>query len=109
MSHTIKTDHVYFDYSRQSIDDKTLELLIKLANEKGLEHKIKAMFAGEKINETEKRYVLHVALRGDNPDVAEVLAKIEKFAAGNSLRNIVAIGIGGPYLGPEYLATALRP
>ncbi|MFC1511115.1 glucose-6-phosphate isomerase [Candidatus Margulisiibacteriota bacterium] len=112
MSRSVKTEHLYFDYSRQSIDDKTLELLIKLANEKGLEHKIKAMFAGEKINETEDRSVLHVALRdltNPKPEVKEVLGKIEKFSAGNSLRNIVAIGIGGSYLGPEYLATALRP
>jgi len=112
-----KTEHVYFDFSRQRVTQETIKLLVDLANEQSLKEKIEAMFAGEKINKTENRSVLHVALRsGQNPDVQAVLAKIEAFSkkdlvgvTGKKLKNIVSIGIGGSYLGPEYLAVALRP
>ncbi|MFH1386607.1 MAG: glucose-6-phosphate isomerase [bacterium] len=120
---SVKAPHLYFDYSRQRITKENLAFLLKLAEEKGLKAKIKAMFAGEKINRTENRSVLHVALRDFSnmkPEVKEVLDKIEKFSGevlsgkrlgvtGKKLKNIVSIGIGGSYLGPEYLAVALKP
>ncbi|MBN3033260.1 MAG: glucose-6-phosphate isomerase [Candidatus Saganbacteria bacterium] len=107
----VKTPHLYYDYSRQLIDDTTVALLLRLAEASGLRAKIKAMFSGEKINVTEGRAAWHVALRDpDNqPEVKEVLAKIKKFSAQNKFNNIVAIGIGGSYLGPEYLAEACAP
>ncbi|MFA6549653.1 MAG: glucose-6-phosphate isomerase, partial [Candidatus Margulisiibacteriota bacterium] len=117
---TLKTEHIYFDYSRQQLSQETLSLLIELAKESGLKAKIDAMSAGEKINVTENRSVLHMALRaGTNPDVQAVLEKIKTFSnavhfgkhlgvTGKKLKNIVAIGIGGSYLGPEYLAEACR-
>ncbi len=118
---TVKTKHVYFDYSRQLVISDTIKSLIDLANEQGLRQKIEAMFKGEKINKTENRAVLHVALRsGSNPDVQAVLGKIESFSkevlsgkrrgvTGKKLKNIISLGIGGSYLGPEYLAVALKP
>ena len=114
---SVTTDYVYFDFSRQLVMSETIKLLVNLANEQKLKEKIAAMFAGEKINKTEDRSVLHVALRsGQNKEVQAVLAKIKAFssrdlvgATGKKLKNIVAIGIGGSYLGPDYLATALRP
>ena len=114
---SVTTDQVYFDFSRQLVTPETIKLLIQLANEQKLKEKIANMFAGEKINKTENRSVLHVALRsGQNKEVQAVLARIEAFskkdligATGKKLKNIVAIGIGGSYLGPDYLATALRP
>jgi glucose-6-phosphate isomerase len=118
---SVITENIYYDFSRQRVTQETLKLLLELANERGLKAKIEAMFAGEKINKTENRSVLHVALRsGKNPDVLAVLSKIEKFSTAvfsgihlgvtnKKLKNIVAIGIGGSYLGPEYLAVALRP
>lgn len=118
---TVKTEHIYFDYSRQLVTSEIMESLFELAKERELTSKIEAMFKGEKINKTEGRSVLHVALRsGSNPEVEGVLAKIKSFssevlsekrtgATGKKLKNIVSIGIGGSYLGPEYLAVALRP
>jgi glucose-6-phosphate isomerase len=107
----VKTEHVYFDYSRQLIDETLLALLLRLAENRGLRAKIKAMFNGDKINVTEGRSVLHVALRDPDhhPEVKEVLARIKKFSAQNKFNNIVAVGIGGSYLGPEYLAEACAP
>ena len=128
----IKTEFAYFDYSRQLIDQKAVKALIKLAEESGLKQKIEAMFAGEKINATEGRAVLHIALRNLSgapilvdgrdvmPEVKAVLQKIKDFSeqvvdgkrtgfTGKRFKNIVAIGIGGSYLGPEYLAEACRP
>jgi glucose-6-phosphate isomerase len=118
---SVKTPHVYFDFSRQLIDEKAFKYLIDLANKKELGKKIKAMFSGEKINVTEGRAVLHTALRSDTlPEVKAVLNRIKLFSeevlsgkrtgiTGKKLKNIISIGIGGSYLGPDYLATALRP
>ncbi|KAF0134366.1 MAG: glucose-6-phosphate isomerase [Candidatus Saganbacteria bacterium] len=117
----IRTQHLYYDFSRQLIDRKVFELLLKLADKAKLKEKISSMFAGEKINKTENRAVLHTALRSfSSTEVNEVLSKIEQFsckvisgghlgATGKKLKNIISIGIGGSYLGPEYLAQALRP
>jgi len=116
---SVRTKHVFYDYSRQRVTPETMQLLIALANQVGLKQKVEAMFAGEEINTTEGRAALHIALRdlsNMRPEVREVLDHIEAFsgqelvgATGKKIRNIVAVGIGGSYLGPEYLATALRP
>jgi len=121
---------VYVDFSRQRVTKKTLELLIELAERAGLEQKIKAMFSGEHINATEDRAVLHAALRAPEsekiivdgkdvvPDVHEVLSKIEAFsnlvrsgewlgATGEPLTDVVCIGIGGSFLGPLFVDTAI--
>src|SRR5262245_50426017 len=122
---------IYFDYSKNRITDQTLGLLIKLANESGLADRTRAMFAGERINTTENRPVLHVALRaprgasiivdGENvaPKVHAVLDKMADFArrirsgewlgyTGKRIKNIVNIGIGGSDLGPVMANEALR-
>jgi glucose-6-phosphate isomerase len=122
---------VYFDYSKNRIDDKTLELLLALAEQSGLRQHIDAMFRGDKINSTENRSVLHVALRaprdasilvdGKNvvPDVHAVLDKMADFServrsgafvghTGKRLTNVVNIGIGGSDLGPVMAYEALR-
>jgi glucose-6-phosphate isomerase len=122
---------VYLDYSKNRINEETVSLLLKLAEESGLRERIDAMFRGDKINVSEKRAVLHVALRaprganiqvdGRNvvPDVHEVLDKMASFAnrlrsgewkghTGNRIRNVVNIGIGGSDLGPVMAYEALR-
>lgn len=122
---------LYLDYSKNRITDQTLKLLLQLADDCGLRQHIDAMFAGEKINSTEKRAVLHVALRAPQgqkilvdghdvvPDVHEVLAKMSEFATrvrtggwkghtGKRIRNVVNIGIGGSDLGPVMAYEALR-
>jgi len=122
---------LYLDYSKNRITDETLELLLRLAKERGLRERIDAMFRGEKINVTEKRAVLHVALRAprgtsivvDGEDVVpQVHAVIDKMAAfcdrvrsgawkghtGRRIRNVVNIGIGGSDLGPVMAYEALR-
>jgi glucose-6-phosphate isomerase len=122
---------LYLDYSKQRVTDETLGLLLALAAERGLRERIDAMFRGDKINVSEKRAVLHVALRapagssiaidGENvvPAVQAVLARMEAFArrvrsgdwkghTGNRIRNIVNIGIGGSDLGPVMAYEALR-
>lgn len=122
---------LYFDYSKQRVTDETLRLLVQLADEAGLADRIAAMFAGERINVTENRAVLHVALRaprdasimvdGQNvvPEVHAVLDRMSEFAArvrggtwrghtGKPIRNIVNIGIGGSDLGPVMAYEALR-
>jgi glucose-6-phosphate isomerase len=122
---------VYLDYSKNRINDETVSLLLNLAGECGLRERIDAMFRGDKINVSEKRAVLHVALRaprgsdirvdGRNvvPDVHEVLDKMANFAnrlrsgewkghTGNRIRNVVNIGIGGSDLGPVMAYEALR-
>ena len=123
--------HCAYDYSRQLVDDHVMKLLLGLADESGLTGKIGAMFRGEHINVTEDRAVLHVALRDltdtknfrledVRPEVKAVLDKVSNFSdqvltgqragfTGKKFKNIVAIGIGGSYLGPEYLADACRP
>ena len=122
---------IYFDYSKNRITDETIKLLLQLAEEPGLRSRIDAMFTGEKINVTEKRAVLHVALRapiGDNilvdgvdvvPLVHAVLDKMAVFSnsvrsgkwkgyTGKPIRNVINIGIGGSDLGPVMAYEALR-
>jgi glucose-6-phosphate isomerase len=122
---------LYLDYSKNRITDETLDLLLQLAEESGLRARIDAMFGGEKINVTENRAVLHVALRaprgtsmlvdGDNvvPQVHAVLDKMSDFASrvrsgawtghtGKRIRNVINIGIGGSDLGPVMAYEALR-
>ncbi|GGR48927.1 glucose-6-phosphate isomerase [Deinococcus seoulensis] len=122
---------LYLDYSKNRVTDETLKLLLQLARETGVEARRDAMFAGEKINVTEGRAVLHTALRapagatvmvdGRNvvPDVHEVLDRMAAFAdqvragtwlghTGRPLRNIVNIGIGGSDLGPVMAYEALK-
>ena len=122
---------VYLDYSKNRITDETLRLLLALAAEAGLRARIDAMFGGEKINVSERRAVLHVALRaprgasivvdGENvvPGVHEVLDRMAAFAervrsgawkghTGKRIRNVVNIGIGGSDLGPVMAYEALR-
>jgi len=128
---TTEAAGVYLDYSKNRINDKTLKLLIELAEQSGLRARIDAMFRGEKINATENRAVLHVALRapkcasiivdGKNvvPEVHAVLDRMAAFAkrirsgqwkghSGKLIRNIVNIGIGGSDLGPVMAYEALK-
>jgi glucose-6-phosphate isomerase len=128
---TVEAAGVYFDYSKNRITDETLRLLFALADESGLSSRIDAMFHGDKINVTEKRAVLHVALRAPKgesifvdgvdvvPAVHEVLDKMAEFAnqvrsgewlgyTGKPIRNVVNIGIGGSDLGPVMAYEALR-
>lgn len=128
---TLEAEGIYFDYSKNRIVDETLSLLVRLAEERGLKDRIAAMFRGEKINVTENRAVLHVALRSprsseifvDGKDVvAPVHAVLDKMAAfcdrirsgdwkghtGKPIRNVVNIGIGGSDLGPVMAYEALR-
>ena len=122
---------IYLDYSKNRITDETLKLLFALADASHLRERIDAMFSGEKINITENRAVLHVALRaprdasilvdGKNvvPEVHEVLDRMSDFAdrvrsgawtghTGKRIRNVINIGIGGSDLGPVMAYEALR-
>jgi glucose-6-phosphate isomerase len=122
---------LYLDYSKNRITSETVSLLLQLANECGLRAKIDAMFRGDKINITENRAVLHVALRapqgatitvdGANvvPEVHAVLAKMANFSqrvrtgvwtghTGKRIRNVINIGIGGSDLGPVMAYEALK-
>ena len=122
---------IYLDYSKNRITDESLELLLQLADESGLRARIDAMFRGDKINLTENRAVLHVALRapkgatvivdGENvvPQVHAVLDKMAAFCArvrggdwkghtGKRIRNVINIGIGGSDLGPVMAYEALK-
>ncbi len=123
---------ISLDYSKNRITGETMDLLLDLAKERGIVERRDAMFRGERINVSENRAVLHVALRaphnevieldGHNvvPDVHEVLDRMAAFAdkvrdgswtghTGKCIRNVVNIGIGGSYLGPEMAYLALRP
>ena len=122
---------LYLDYSKNRVTDETLKLLVQLAEELGLRERIDAMFSGQKINITEKRAVLHIALRapkdasilvdGKNvvPEVHSVLDKMADFSnrvrsgawkghTGKQIRNVVNIGIGGSDLGPVMAYEALK-
>lgn len=122
---------IYLDYSKNRITDETLQLLLDLAEKSGLKAHIDAMFHGEKINVTEQRAVLHVALRAPKNEtiltdavnvVAEVHTVLDKMASfantvragkwlghtGKPIRNIINIGIGGSNLGPSMAYEALR-
>ena len=123
---------LFLDYSKNRLTAKTIQLLLQLARERGVEARRDAMFRGEKINLTEKRAVLHVALRAPKgvsiqvdgqdvvPEVHAVLDKMSDFAnrvrsgqwqghTGKRIKNVINIGIGGSYLGPEMAYLALRP
>lgn len=122
---------LFLDYSKNRINEKTLKLLLQLAKESGLKGKIDAMFSGQKINITENRAVLHIALRAPKDEVIivdgknvvpEVHAVLDKMAAfsdrvrsgewkghtGKPIRNVINIGIGGSDLGPVMAYEALR-
>ena len=128
---TLAAAGVHLDYSKHRITDETLRLLVALAEQAGVRARIDAMFAGEKINETERRAVLHVALRAPRgtvirvdgedvvPGVHAVLDAMSAFAdrvrsgewrghTGRRIRNVVNIGIGGSDLGPVMALEALR-
>ncbi|XAR61776.1 Glucose-6-phosphate isomerase [Bertholletia excelsa] len=127
----VEFDGILLDYSRQRATLGTVDKLFKLAEAAHLKEKINGMFNGERINSTENRSVLHVALRtpreaiinsdGKNvvPDVWEVLDKMKEFSekvrrgswvgvTGKPLTNVIAIGIGGSFLGPLFVHTALQ-
>jgi glucose-6-phosphate isomerase len=128
---TARAPGLLLDYSKHRATDETLRLLIELAGERGLRDRIEAMFRGDRINTTEHRSVLHVALRApagdsivvDGVDVVaqvhEVLDRMSEFAdrvrsgewtghTGKPIRNIINIGIGGSDLGPVMAYEALR-
>jgi glucose-6-phosphate isomerase len=122
---------LYLDYSKNRITDETIRLLVQLAKERGVADRRDAMFRGEKINVTEGRAVLHVALRAPRgtqikvdgvdvvPQVHVVLDKMAAFSdrvcrgewkghSGRRIKNVINVGIGGSYLGPEMAYDALR-
>eukprot|EP00536_Pseudo-nitzschia_multiseries_P009998 jgi/Psemu1/242616/estExt_Genewise1.C_2920029 len=124
-------DGIYLDYSRQRATLETIDMLQDLAKTQRLEERIKDMVTGKKINFTEKRAVLHTALRADRSEeifvdgvnvveeVHQVLDQIKHFTegvrngeilgyTGKRLRNIISVGIGGSYLGPEFLHEVLK-
>jgi glucose-6-phosphate isomerase len=128
---SVEAAGLFLDYSKNRITDKTLKLLLQLADESGLRAKIDAMFSGERINITENRAVLHVALRaprdatilvdGKNvvPEVHAVLDKLAAFSdrirsgewkgfTGKPIKNIINVGIGGSDLGPVMAYEALK-
>lgn len=123
---------LFLDYSKNRATPETLNLLLTLAQEAKLDAKIKAMFAGDIINTTEKRAVLHTALRSTAdqsiiaegqdivPEVQQTLNKMQQFVTsvtsgqwkgytGKAITDIVSIGIGGSFLGPKIVSQALRP
>jgi glucose-6-phosphate isomerase len=128
---TVEAEGIFLDYSKNRVTDGTLGLLVKLAEECGLRAKIDAMFRGDKINITENRAVLHVALRAPKtekifvdgedvvPGVHAVLDKMSGFAervrsgawkghTGKRIKNVINIGIGGSDLGPVMAYEALK-
>jgi glucose-6-phosphate isomerase len=127
----IEAAGIYLDYSKNRVTDETMNLLLQLAEQSGLRARIDAMFSGEKINASEKRAVLHVALRtpkdhsilvdGENvvPPVHAVLDRMTDFSnrvrsglwhghTGKQIRNVINIGIGGSDLGPVMAYEALK-
>ena len=130
--YSLRLDDILFDYSKNRITDATLGLLFSLARQAGLGAKIEAMFRGDKINLTEDRAVLHIALRnrpnrpilvdGEDvmPDVNRVLNKMRHFSeavrsqewrgyTGKPITDVIHIGIGGSDLGPKMVTKALTP
>jgi glucose-6-phosphate isomerase len=128
---TIDALGLFFDYSKNRVTDETIKLLVELARESGLQPRIEQMFQGEKINVTEKRAVLHVALRAPKgesifvdgedvvPQVHDVLDRMAAFSdrvrsgewkghTGKRIRNVINIGIGGSDLGPVMAYEALK-
>uniref|UniRef100_A0A8C5EEG9 Glucose-6-phosphate isomerase n=1 Tax=Gouania willdenowi TaxID=441366 RepID=A0A8C5EEG9_GOUWI len=133
-STTLQTDHgeILLDYSKNLITEEVLDLLLQMAKSRGVEEARERMFTGEKINFTEGRAVLHVALRNRSntpifvdgkdvmPDVNRVLDKMKAFCkkvrsgawkgfSGKSITDVVNIGIGGSDLGPLMVTEALKP
>jgi glucose-6-phosphate isomerase len=131
-TYSIKKDGVLFDYSKNIISDKTIQLLFQLAKECGLDKAIEAQFSGKAINETENRAVLHTALRNFSgqpvlldgkdvmPGIQQVLQQMKTFCnkihqgahkgyTGKKITTIVNIGIGGSDLGPVMVTEALKP
>lgn len=129
---SLRLGDILFDYSKNRINEKTMQLLFELARQADLAKWIKAMFSGEKINNTEGRAVLHVALRNRSndpilvdgqdvmPDVNRVFEKMRRFSAavrsgewvgytGKAITDVVNIGIGGSDLGPKMVCEALKP
>ncbi len=129
--YNISLEPLMLDYSKNRINDRTMKYLLALAKERKLDEKIREMFAGDKINITEHRAVLHTALRNRSntpvyvdgkdvmPEINAVLAKMRKFSeavrlgefkghTGKKLTNIVNIGIGGSDLGPKMATESLR-
>jgi glucose-6-phosphate isomerase len=129
---SLQFEDILIDYSKNIINEETLRLLLSLAGEVELRNAISAMFRGERINRTENRPVLHVALRNRSntpilvdgedvmPEVNRVLDQVKRFSdnlisgnwkgyTGKAIRNIVNIGIGGSDLGPYMVTEALRP
>ncbi len=129
---SLRVDDLLLDYSKNLIVPQTISLLLDLARARDLPGRIERMFAGERINLTEHRAVLHVALRSPGPDpirvdgidvmpeVHAVLRRMRRFVqavhqgdwlgyTGRPIRSIVNIGIGGSHLGPEMACAALRP
>jgi glucose-6-phosphate isomerase len=128
---TLDAEGLFLDYSKNRITDETVKLLLKLAEEADLRSRIDAMFRGDKINITEKRAVLHIALRaprgtsivvdGENvvPEVHAVLDRMTDFSnrvrsgewkghTGKAIRNVINVGIGGSDLGPVMAYEALK-
>jgi glucose-6-phosphate isomerase len=128
---TVEALGLFFDYSKNRVTDETLKLLVDLAKESGLQSRTEAMFRGDKINITEKRAVLHVALRAPKgtsifvdgedvvPAVHEVLDRMAAFSnrvrsgewkghTGKRIRNVINVGIGGSDLGPVMAYEALK-
>ncbi len=128
---TLEAAGLFLDYSKNRVTDETVETLVKLAEARGLSESIASMFSGEKINETEDRSVLHVALRNRSntpivvdgedvmPGVNAVLVKMGAFAdrvrsgewtgfTGKRIRNVINIGIGGSDLGPAMAYECLK-
>lgn len=129
---SLRWNDILVDYSKNRLDSKTLDLLFELANECKLKEATEAMFTGQAINETEKRAVLHTALRNQSgqavvldgkdvmPDVKAVLGQMKRFSeqiisgnwtgyTGKTITDVVNIGIGGSDLGPVMITEALKP
>jgi len=130
--YSLEVADILFDFSKNRVTDKTLGLLLQLAEQCGLKARLEAMFNGERINVTEDRAVLHVALRNRSdrpifldgydvmPQVRQVLDKMRRFSdqvragrwlgySGRPITDVVNLGIGGSDLGPRMVTTALTP
>ena len=129
---SLKAAGIFYDFSRQRLDDKAMDLLFELAEILKLKQQFNAMASGEKVNTTENRAALHTAVRdfSDNPvfvdgkdvmpEIRNVRDDVKVFASkvhqgeitgstGKPFRHVVVIGIGGSYLGTEFVAQALHP